>query len=102
MNPLTSLRVGLPPLDLHLLGGAEELRGGDPTLVRRAHDVPPELLPARPDAEPADGEAAAAEGRRATGGWGGAGEGGETKLELPGSLKSRYHVKSTNKAILSS
>lgn len=64
-------------VDLHLLGGAEELRGLDSPLVCRAHAVPSELLPARTDAAPPAGQTATAARRREPGGQRGAGEGGE-------------------------
>lgn len=64
-------------VDLHLLDRAEELRGRDSALVRRAHAVPPELLPAGTNAAATAGETATAARRREAGGRRGAGEGGE-------------------------
>lgn len=64
-------------VDLRLLDRAEELRGPDSPLVRRAHAVPSELLPARTDAARSAGKTATAARRREPGGRGGAGEGGE-------------------------
>lgn len=64
-------------VDLRLLDRAEELRGPDSPLVRRAHAVPSELLPAWTDAARSAGKTATAARRREPGGRGGAGEGGE-------------------------
>lgn len=67
----------LSVVDLHVLGWAEELRGRDSPLVRGAHAVPSELLPARPDAALSAGKTATAARRREPGVWRGTGEGGE-------------------------
>lgn len=64
-------------VDIRLLDRAEELRGPDSPLVRRAHAVPSELLPAWTDAARSAGKTATAARRREPGGRGGAGEGGE-------------------------
>lgn len=83
--------LGLSVVDLRLLDRAEELRGRDSPLVRRAHAVPPELLPARTNATQPAGEAATAAREREPGGRRGAGEGGEVCsvcTELSGSIAS--------------
>lgn len=63
--------------DLRFLDRAEELRGRDSALARRAHAVPPELLPAGTNAAATAGETATAARRQEAGGRRGAGEGGE-------------------------
>ncbi len=75
MNTLTET----PPsvVDLRVLGRAKELRGRDSPLVRRAHAVPTELLPARTNATRTAGKTATAARKRESGGRRGAGEGGE-------------------------
>lgn len=64
-------------VDLRLLGRAEELRRCDSQLVRRAHAIPSELLPARTNAAQPAGQTATAARRREPGGRRGAGERGE-------------------------
>lgn len=64
-------------VDLLALDRAEELRGRDAPLVRGAHALPSELLPARANAKQAAGETATAARKREPGGRRGAGEGGE-------------------------
>lgn len=67
-------------IDLRLLGGAKELRGGNALLVCRAPALPLQLLPAWPDAAPPAGQAEAAARGRQLGGQRGGGEGGDNTI----------------------